>query len=79
MENYSSKNAHNRKILLQLFGELEEDLLDQILETGNTHEVEIGQFLFHQGDKENSLYIDFRVDFVPLRSRVMVHFTSLET
>ncbi len=57
MENYSSKNAHNRKILLQLFGELEEDLLDQILETGNTHEVEIGQFLFHQGDKENSLYI----------------------
>lgn len=57
MENYSSKNAHNRKILLQLFGDLEEDLLDQILETGNTHEVEIGQFLFHQGDKENSLYI----------------------
>ena len=31
--------------------------MDQILETGNTHEVEIGQFLFHQGDKENSLYI----------------------
>jgi CRP-like cAMP-binding protein len=47
-----SKNAHNRKILLRLFGELEEELLSQILENGKILEIESGTFLFH-----NSLYI----------------------
>lgn len=52
-----SKNAHNRKILLRLFGELEEELLAQILENGKSLELETGTFLFHQGDTDNSLYI----------------------
>lgn len=52
-----SKNAHNRKILLRLFGDLEEDLISQILNNGKSLEVESGKFLFHQGDQDNSLYI----------------------
>ncbi|WP_332911011.1 cyclic nucleotide-binding domain-containing protein [Algoriphagus boritolerans] len=51
------KNAHNRKILLQLFGELEDDLLTQILENGKILDLETGEFLFHQGDRDNSLFI----------------------
>lgn len=52
-----SKNAHNRKILRRLFGELEEEILTQILENGKSLELETGTFLFHQGDRDNSLYI----------------------
>jgi len=52
-----SKNEHNRKILLRLFGNLEESLITQILENGKSLELETGAFLFHQGDKDNSLYI----------------------
>lgn len=57
MDSSFSKNEHNRKILLRLFGNLEEDLIDQILENGKSLELETGTFLFHQGDKDNSLYI----------------------
>jgi NTE family protein len=52
-----SKNEHNRKILLRLFGNLGERLITQILENGKSLELETGTFLFHQGDKDNSLYI----------------------
>ncbi|MFN3997522.1 patatin-like phospholipase family protein [Algoriphagus sp.] len=52
-----SKNDHNRKILLRLFGNLEEDLITQILQNGKSLELETGDFLFHQGDRDNSLYI----------------------
>lgn len=52
-----SKNDHNKKILLRLLGDLEEELLIQILENGKSLELETGTFLFHQGDQDNSLYI----------------------
>lgn len=57
MDSNLSKNEHNRKILLRLFGNLEEELISQILENGKSLELETGTFLFHQGDKDNSLYI----------------------
>lgn len=57
MDSSFSKNEHNRKILLRLFGNLEEDLINQILENGKSLELDTGTFLFHQGDKDNSLYI----------------------
>lgn len=57
MDSNLSKTEHNRKILLRLFGILEEDLITQILENGKSLELETGTFLFHQGDKDNSLYI----------------------
>ena len=57
MDSSLSKNEHNRKILLRLFGNLEESLITQILENGKSLELETGAFLFHQGDKDNSLYI----------------------
>lgn len=57
MDSYLSKNEHNRKILLRLFGNLDEGLITQILENGKSLELETGTFLFHQGDKDNSLYI----------------------
>ena len=57
MKNHFFNPSHKRKILLNLFGELEEDLIEQILDSGQTLEVESGQFLFHQGDTDNSLYI----------------------
>ncbi len=57
MDSGLSKNEHNRKILLKLFGTLDEELLTQILKNGKVLEVETGSFLFNQGDKDNSLYI----------------------
>jgi predicted acylesterase/phospholipase RssA/CRP-like cAMP-binding protein len=52
-----SQNPHNRAILLKLFGELDEELLTQILEKGRAIEIDTGEFLFHQGDLDNSIYI----------------------
>lgn len=57
MDSLQNKNEHNKKILLRLFGNLEENLLTEILENGRTSELETGTFLFHQGDRDNSLYI----------------------
>jgi NTE family protein len=57
LDSHLSKNEHTRKILLRLFGNLEEGLITQILENGKSLELETGTFLFHQGDKDNSLYI----------------------
>lgn len=52
-----SHNPHNRAILLRLFGELDDELLTQILEKGKVLELDTGYFLFHQRDNDNSLYI----------------------
>lgn len=57
MPNILSNNTHNRKILLRLFGNLSEDLMTRILDSGKILEVPTGSFLFRQGDPENSLYI----------------------
>lgn len=57
MKNHFFNPSHRRKILLNLFGELEEQLIEQILDSGQTLEVDSGQFLFHQGDQDNALYI----------------------
>jgi predicted acylesterase/phospholipase RssA/CRP-like cAMP-binding protein len=50
-------NPHNRQILLRLFGELGEELLTQILEIGKEVSLNTGDFLFSQGDLDNTLYI----------------------
>ena len=55
--NHFLNPSNKRKILLSLFGNLEEDLIEQILSSGPTLEIESGQFLFHQGDRDNSLFI----------------------
>ncbi len=52
-----SQDPHNRSILLRLFGELDEELLTQILEKGKALEQNTGDFLFQQGDRDNSLFI----------------------
>lgn len=52
-----SQTPHNRAILLRLFGELDDELVTQILEKGKAFELDTGAFLFHQGDKDNSLCI----------------------
>jgi len=52
-----SQNPHNRAKLIHLFGELDEDLLTQILENGKAVHRDAGDFLFHQGDTDNSFYI----------------------
>jgi NTE family protein len=52
-----SHNPHNRAILLRLFGELDDELITQILDKGRALELDTGEFLFRQGDKDNSLYI----------------------
>lgn len=57
MDSSLSNNQHNRKILLRLFGNLHEDLITQILNNGKSLEIQTGEFLFHQGDQDNSLYI----------------------
>ncbi|MCH6201637.1 patatin-like phospholipase family protein [Aquiflexum sp. LQ15W] len=57
MDSKFNHNSHNRAILIRLFGELDEELLTQILEKGKVLELDTGAFLFNQGDLENSLYI----------------------
>ncbi|HSK13464.1 MAG TPA: cyclic nucleotide-binding domain-containing protein, partial [Phnomibacter sp.] len=57
METNISNREHFRKILFQLFGELDEELLTLIMTKGKTVALETGEFLFHQGDTDNSLYI----------------------
>jgi NTE family protein len=50
-------DAHNRAILIKLFGDLNEALLTQILEKGKEVELDTGDFLFHHGDLDNAIYI----------------------
>ncbi|MDF2156701.1 patatin-like phospholipase family protein [Algoriphagus sp. CAU 1675] len=54
MQNF---NAHYHKLFHQLFGGMDEKTLDQIFEIGSKKELETGAYLFHQGEKENVLYI----------------------
>ncbi|MBC6365640.1 patatin-like phospholipase family protein [Algoriphagus sp. AK58] len=57
MENFYSKANHNRRILLRLFGESDVEFVDQVLQSAKLIELDTGQFLFHQGDPGNALYI----------------------
>lgn len=52
-----SHNPHNRAILVKLLGDLDDEVLTQILEKGKAIELDTGSFLFHQGDLDNSIYI----------------------
>ena len=57
METRIKNNDHNRKILIRLFGNLDDELVAQILDNGKGLELEAAEFLFHQGEQDNSLYI----------------------
>jgi len=48
---------NHRRLLGNLFGEMEEISLKQIFESGRKIELEAGEYLFKQGDKKNELYI----------------------
>jgi NTE family protein len=48
---------HDRELLSNLFGEMEEDSIDQIFEEGHKTNLEPGEYLFRQGDVENDLYV----------------------
>jgi NTE family protein len=48
---------HYRRLLSNLFGEIEENSLKQIFESGKKIELDSGEYLFRQGDKKNDLYI----------------------
>ena len=57
MEPNSPRKSHYQRILFRLFGDADLEFIDQILSSGKSLELETGQFLFHQGDSGNSLYI----------------------
>ena len=58
MNNNSTTIAlHHLHVLGQLFKELDNDALLKILEAGEKQQVEAGDYLFKQGDLENSLYV----------------------
>ena len=58
MENIATTiEEHHLHILGQLFEELDNDGLCKILEAGEKHKLLPGDYLFKQGDLENSLYI----------------------
>jgi predicted acylesterase/phospholipase RssA/CRP-like cAMP-binding protein len=54
MENF---NAHYHALFNRLFDGIDETLLDEIFKIGTKKTLETGNYLFHQGDKENVLYI----------------------
>ena len=57
MEKIATIDVHHLQVLGHLFQELEYDVLCKILEAGKKHQVESGDYLFRQGDLEDSLYI----------------------
>lgn len=52
-----SLNASYSKHFYKLFGELNEELLSQIIQSGIKRTLSTGEYLFHQGDSEQALYI----------------------
>ncbi|TDQ17441.1 NTE family protein/lysophospholipid hydrolase [Algoriphagus boseongensis] len=52
----SLKNKYHQ-LFHKLFGELNDDLLEQIISSGTKKEFNTGEYLFHQGDSESCLYI----------------------
>lgn len=50
-------NAHYHRLFHKLFGGMDDQLLDQILKIGTKKEINTGEYLFHQGESENILYL----------------------
>jgi predicted acylesterase/phospholipase RssA len=57
MEMIASADLHYLQVLGRLFNELDNDALSKILEAGEKHQVEPANYLFRQGDLENSLFV----------------------
>lgn len=53
----STNISQIKSILQRIFGELEDGVINHLLEESNCLELNSGENLFQQGDKENSLYI----------------------
>ncbi|GMQ25990.1 hypothetical protein Aoki45_26720 [Algoriphagus sp. oki45] len=52
----SSPNTSNQ-LFHKLFGELSDDFINQILNSGTKKHLNTGEYLFHQGDRQNVLFI----------------------
>ena len=50
-------NQHHLNVLGHLFKDLEQEAVIKILQAGEKHQIESGEYLFKQGDLENSLFI----------------------
>lgn len=48
---------HDRELLSNLFGEMEENSINHIFEEGHKTNLEAGEYLFRQGDSKNDLYV----------------------
>lgn len=57
MSNITNIDIHHLHVLDHLFEELDNDALLKILIAGEKQQVEAGEYLFNQGDLENSLYV----------------------
>jgi len=57
LDNNTTINLHHLHVLGNLFKELDKEALCKILEAGEKQQVEAGDYLFKQGDLENSLYV----------------------
>ncbi len=57
MNNNSTIDAHHLHVLSHLFKELDNKALLKILEAGEKQQANAGDYLFKQGDLENSLYV----------------------
>lgn len=57
METTAVYHLHHLNILGRLFENFDKDALSKILEAGKKRQLESGEYLFKQGDQENTLYI----------------------
>jgi predicted acylesterase/phospholipase RssA len=57
LSNITNIDIHHLHVLDHLFEELDNDALLKILIAGEKQQVEAGEYLFNQGDLENSLYV----------------------
>ena len=57
MEQNAKQYQFYYDILLKIFGNLDESQIKKVFNNTQIHELEVGEYLFKQGDTENSLYI----------------------
>lgn len=56
-KNLNEMNHYVQEILRNLFEMADDEMIRQIYKSGNLLEIETGDFLFHQGDLQNQMYI----------------------
>ena len=62
-----------RQYFTQLFGDILDDQWEQVLAASEILQIDAKQYLFHEGDKENSIYIVLSGRLRTLQQLSLIH------